>query len=79
MEKILLNWKCKKMFPEPYKNISRDYKKTIQNISWIIAWNILANFSQRFGHGLDIVKTNFKKFYRKVLQSFPEVLLANFL
>ena len=67
-------------FLKPCKNISRDdIRKPFKNISCIIAWNGLAKFSQRFEHGLDIVKTNFEKFYCKVLQSFPEIFLASFL
>ena len=59
---FLWNWKCKKIFPKPCKNISRKViRKPFKKNFCIIAWNVLATFLQRFGHGIDIVETHFKK------------------
>ena len=77
---FLWNWKCKQIFPKPCKNISRKViRKPFKNISCIIAWKVLAKFSQHFWYGMDIVKKHFKKCYCKVFQSFSEIFLANFL
>ena len=49
-------------FSKPCKNISRKViRKPFKKNFCIIAWNVLATFLQRFGHGIDIVETHFKK------------------
>ena len=71
---FLWNWKCKKIFPKPCKNISRKViRNPFKKIFCIIAWNVSAKLLQRFGHGVDIVKTHYKKCYvwRGSLSSRP--------
>ena len=66
---FLWNRKCKKILLIPCKNISRKVRrKPFKNFFWIMAWNVLAKFSQCFVYGLDTLKTHFKKCYCKALQ-----------
>ena len=68
-----MNRKCKINISETQqKYFTKGYKETFQKDFLYYCLKCFSKVAHRFGHGVDIVKTHFKKCYCKVLQSFPE-------
>ena len=76
---FLSNWKCKTIFPNPCKNISRKViRNPFKNISCIIIWNDLAKFCNIFDTVWTSWKSTLRNFTARFFKASPKFFWQTF-